>query len=98
MPKTPSVEDRLEDIAGSLNEAAKHLSDEAADAVTAAAEAVTKAAQTVRGRAESRVKTAARKAAEEVHEHPVASLAAAITAAAALIGVIAAAKARSAKS
>jgi hypothetical protein len=54
-----------------------------------AAADVTRAAESLRKHAAAAARNVVQKAVHEVQEHPIASLAAAITAAAALVGVIA---------
>lgn len=90
-----NVEDALDDVARSLTNAAKSaegLSGDANEALLKAAADVTRAAESLRKRAVATAKNVAQKAAHEVQEHPIASLAAAITAAAALVGLIVAAR------
>jgi ElaB/YqjD/DUF883 family membrane-anchored ribosome-binding protein len=79
-----NLEDSLEDIAKSLRTAAEGLSGDASEAVSKAAEEATRAAKSVREYAAG----VSRKAAHRVQEHPIVSLAAAITAAAALVALI----------
>lgn len=95
MSKSPAadvrqdVEAALEDVARLLRQAAERVSDESEAAVSSAAKDVTRAAQTVRQHAAAMAKDVAGRAVQEVKEHPIAALTAAITAAAALVGVIA---------
>jgi len=98
MPKSPAVDVRqdvetaLEDVARLLRSAAESVSGESEAAVSKAAKEVTRAAQSVRKHAKATAKDVAARTAREVKEHPIASLTAAITAAAALVGVIIAAR------
>lgn len=88
-----NVEAALDDVARSLQKAAKDaegLSSDASEALSKAAADVTRAAESLRKHAAAAARNVAQKAVHEVREHPIASLAAAITAAAALVGVIAA--------
>ena len=88
-----NIEVALDDVARSLQKAAKDaegLSGDASEALSKAAADVTRAAESLRKHAAAAARNIAQKAAHEVQEHPIASLAAAITAAAALVGVIAA--------
>ena len=84
------VEIALEEVARLLRQAAERVSDESEAAVQNAAKDVTRAAETVRQHAASMAKDVAARAAREAKEHPIAVLTAAITAAAALVGAIAA--------
>ena len=84
----------LADVIKALSKAAEGLSADARDAVTKAARDVKAAAEALRGERAPTLKDVAQKAALEIKEHPVVALAAAISAAAALVGVIAAATAR----
>lgn len=83
------LEAALEDVARLLRKAAESVSGDTEVAVSKAAKDVTKAAHSVRQQAIAAAKDVAGRAVAEVKEHPIASLAAAITAAAALVGVIA---------
>lgn len=83
------VEHTLEDVARLLRAAAESVSGDAETAVSKAAAEVTRAAQSVRAHGAARAKNVAERAAHELKEHPIASLAAAISAAAALLGIIA---------
>jgi ElaB/YqjD/DUF883 family membrane-anchored ribosome-binding protein len=88
-----NVEDALDEVARSLRKAAEGaegLSGEANEALSKAAADVKRAAESLRKQAVAAARDVARKATHEVQQHPVASLAAAITAAAALVSVIAA--------
>lgn len=88
-----NVEAALHDVAQALQKAAgdaEGLSKDAGEALSKAAADVTRAAESLRKHAAAATRNVVQKAAHEVQEHPIASLAAAITAAAALVGVIAA--------
>ncbi len=90
-PIPHNVEAALEDIARSLHKAAQGaegLSKEASEALTKAAADVTHAAEALRKHAAAAAGNVMQKAAHEMREHPVATLAAAITAAAALVSAI----------
>jgi ElaB/YqjD/DUF883 family membrane-anchored ribosome-binding protein len=78
------LEDALQATARSLRTAAETLSGDAREAVSKAAEEATRAADSVRKYAVG----ASRTAAHQVQEHPIVSLAAAFTAAAALVALI----------
>lgn len=86
-----TVEAALDEVAQSLHRIAKDaegLSTEASDALSKAAADVKRAAEALRTHAAAAARSVVQKAAHEVQEHPIASLAAAITAAAALVSVI----------
>jgi ElaB/YqjD/DUF883 family membrane-anchored ribosome-binding protein len=86
------VEAALEDVAHSLQAIAKDAlgrSTEVSDSLSKAAEEVTRAAAVLRKHAATTAGNVVQKAAHEVQEHPIASLAAAITAAAALVRIFA---------
>lgn len=86
-----NVEAALDEVARSLQTIAKEaegLSREASEALSKAAADVACAAEALRKHAAATARTFAQKAAHEVREHPIASLAAAITAAAALVRII----------
>jgi ElaB/YqjD/DUF883 family membrane-anchored ribosome-binding protein len=90
-PLKHNVEAALEDVAKTLHAIAadaEGLSKEASEALAKAAVDVRHAAESLRQHAAATAKKAVGKAAHEVQEHPIASLAAAITAAAALVSVI----------
>jgi len=83
----------LDDVARSLQKAAKDadgLSKDASEALSKAVTEVTSAAESLRKHAAATARNVVQKAVHEVQEHPIASLAAAITAAAALVRIIAA--------
>lgn len=96
MSKTPAaelrhdVEEALDDVARLLHRAAERVSHDGEAAVSAAATEVTRAAESVRAHAGSVARHAAHRAAREIKEHPIVALTAAITAAATLVGVLAA--------
>jgi ElaB/YqjD/DUF883 family membrane-anchored ribosome-binding protein len=83
------IDDTLQDVAKALHSVADDLADDAETGVAQAAKALRHAASVMAEKTPPQVKTLARKAAEEVRQHPVASTAAALTAAAALIGLLA---------
>ena len=86
------MEVTADDVANSLHKIAKEaegLSVEASDALSKAAVDVTRAAESLRKHAAAAARNVVQKAAHEAQEHPIASLAAAITAAAALLSFIA---------
>ena len=90
-----NVETALEDVARSLHQAAQDaegLSHDASEALSKAASDVKRAADSLRQHSAATARSALQKAVHEIHEHPVASLAAAITAAAALVNMILAAR------
>jgi ElaB/YqjD/DUF883 family membrane-anchored ribosome-binding protein len=90
-PIRHNVEAALDDVARSLQRIAKEaegLSKDASEALSKAAAEVTCAADSLRKHAAATARTVVQKAAHEVKEHPIASLAAAITAAAALVSII----------
>jgi ElaB/YqjD/DUF883 family membrane-anchored ribosome-binding protein len=85
----------LDEVARSLEKAAKDaegLSKDASEALSKAVADVTSAAESLRKHAAATARNVVQKAVQEVKEHPIASLAAAITAAAALVRIIAAAR------
>ena len=82
----------LDDVARSLCKAAKDaeaLSKDVSESLTRAAADVTLAAEALRKHAEATARNVVQKAAHEMKEHPIATLATAITAAAALLRLIA---------
>lgn len=82
----------LDDVARSLQKAAKDaegLSKEASEALTKAAAELAHAAQALRANAAATTRNVVQKAAHEMQQHPIATLAAAITAAAALVRLFA---------
>lgn len=97
MPKSPNnsmqhLGPALDDVAQSLRKAANEadgLSKEASEALTKAAAEVAQAAEALRKHAAAAARNVVQKAAHEMREHPIATLAAAITAAAALVRLIA---------
>ena len=86
------AEDTLEDVAKALHKAADSLSDDAEHAVAKAAEALRHAASVIADKTPEPAKALARKAAAEVKAHPIASTAAVLGAAAALISLLATAR------
>jgi len=90
---TENVEDTLDVVARSLREVSvrtQDLSEDAREALSNAAADVVRVAEKLRRQALGAAKDIARQATHEVRQHPIASLAAALTAVAALAGVIAA--------
>lgn len=84
------IEQALEDVARSLAKAAEGYSEDASTVVAKAAKDVKRAAERMRSSpVAAAAKDVASKAISEAKEHPIASLAAAITAAAALVGILA---------
>ena len=91
------VEDTLNVVASSLRTAsisALELSEDASVALTNAASEVLRVAEMLRKDAVVTAKSIAREAVHEVQEHPIASVAAALTAIGALVGVIVAARSK----
>lgn len=78
------LEGTLDDVARSLRTAAESLSGDAGEAASKTAADAMHAAELVRKYAAA----TAKKAAHQVHEHPIMSLAVVITAAAAMVGLI----------
>lgn len=89
------VQDRLEDVASTLLTAADNLSEDAEDAVAKAAKVLREAAADLAKRAPAAAKSLARQAADEAKAHPVATAAAALSAAAALIALLGVARKKS---
>ena len=90
-PLRPEIEAALHEVAQTLKDIAKRAagsSQEASESLVRAAADVTHAAEALRKMAAVTTKNVLHKAAQEVQEHPIASLAAAITAAAALVRVL----------
>jgi len=88
-----NVENTLDVVARSLREASdrtQDLSEEASEVLSNAAADVVRVAEKLRKHAVDAVKDVARQATHEAQQHPIASLAAALTAIAALVGAIAA--------
>ena len=86
-----NVEDTLDVVARSLREASErtqHLSEEASEVLSNAAADVVRVAEKLSKQAVEAAKDVARQATHEVEQHPIVSLAAALTAVAALIGLI----------
>ncbi|WP_397400004.1 hypothetical protein [Phenylobacterium sp.] len=92
-----NAEDSLEDLANALHRAADGLTDDAEHAVAAAAKALRDAATMIGNNTPEPAKAVARKAAAEVKAHPIASTAALLTAAAALIGLLASTRQKTTK-
>lgn len=89
------IENTLDTVAQSLRAASERthdLSEEASEALSIAAAEVLGAAEKLRMRAANVAGEVARQTAHEVKQHPIASLAAALTAIAALAGMIAASR------
>ncbi len=82
------------DVAHNLREAADRLSDDAESAIAQAAAALRRATDALAEKAPDTARSVAKRAVEEVKEHPLASAAAVLTAAAALIGLLSAARER----
>ncbi len=80
----------FEAVSDALKRAAVHLTGDAEDAVAKSANEVMRTATALRQHYVPVAEKAARKIGDEVKEHPIEAIAAAITAAAALAGVIAA--------
>jgi ElaB/YqjD/DUF883 family membrane-anchored ribosome-binding protein len=92
-PLQHDIETALDEVARSLQTIAKDaagLSGELSAALVKASADVTQAAESLRKHATAKAQNVAQKAALEIKEHPIAALAAAITAAAALVSVISA--------
>jgi len=84
------VETTLEDVARLLRQAAETVTGDAEAAIGKAATEVAQAAERLRKSALATAKDVASSASHEVKEHPIATLTAAIAAAATLVGIIAA--------
>jgi hypothetical protein len=82
------LEDTLEDVAKTLRQAADGLSDDAEKAVAQAAQALRQAAHALAEKTPPEAKYLAQKAVQEAKGHPIATAAAALSAAAALITVL----------
>lgn len=94
---TKNVEQTLDVVAKSLRDASDRtldLSEDASEVLASTAEEVVRLAEKLRKHAVDATMDAARNAADEMQQHPIASLAAALAAIAALAGVIAAARGR----
>lgn len=90
-----NLEDTLDIVARSLRDASERthdLSEEASDVLSKAATDVIGVAERLRDHALEGGKDIASQASREVQDHPIASLAAALAAMAALVGVIAVAR------
>jgi hypothetical protein len=81
-------EDAFEDVAETLRQAADNLSGDAEKAVAQATQALRQAAHAVADKAPPEAKYLAQKAMSEAKAHPIATAAAALSAAAALITVL----------
>ena len=91
------VEDTLNELVNSLREAstsAQELSQDASVALSNAASEVMWVAETLRKNSVDAAKGLVREAVDEVQKHPLASIAAALTAVGALVGVIVAARSK----
>ena len=82
------LEDSLKNVSKALRAAADDLSDDAETAVAQAAQALRKAAQALAEKAPREVEEMAGKAAAEARAHPIATAAAALSAATALITLL----------
>lgn len=82
------LEDTLEDVAKTLRQAADGLSDDAEKAIAQATHALRQAAQALADKTSPEVKYVAEKAVAEAKAHPIATAAAALSAAAALITIV----------
>lgn len=82
------IEDTLEDIAKALHAVADELSDDAEAAVAQAAQSLREAAKALAAKTPPEARYVAEKAVKEAKEHPVATTAAALSAAAALIALL----------
>jgi uncharacterized surface protein with fasciclin (FAS1) repeats len=92
-PSHQDIEAALRDVARSLHKAAhdaEGLSKEASEALSKAAAEVAQAAEALRKHAAASAKNVVQKAVQEMQQHPLATLAAAITAAAAVVRIFAA--------
>jgi ElaB/YqjD/DUF883 family membrane-anchored ribosome-binding protein len=91
------VEDTLNELVNSLREAstsALELSQDASVALSNAASEVMRVAETLRKNSVDAAKGIVREAVDEVQKHPLASIATALTAVGALVGVIVAARSK----
>jgi ElaB/YqjD/DUF883 family membrane-anchored ribosome-binding protein len=82
------LEDTLEDVAKALRQAADGLGEDAEKAIAQATQALRQAAQALADKASPEVKYVVEKAVAEAKAHPVATAAAALSAAAALITIV----------
>jgi len=82
------LDDTLEDVAKTLRKAADALSQNSEEAVEEAAKALRHAAQVLADRTPPEVRDLARKAMDEAKAHPIATSAAVLSAAGALITVL----------
>jgi len=90
------VQDAVEDVAKTLRDAADNLSDDAEDAVAHAARVLRQAAQDLAERTPTEARRIAGKATLEAKAHPIATAAAVLSAAAALITLLGVARRNSA--
>jgi ElaB/YqjD/DUF883 family membrane-anchored ribosome-binding protein len=94
MPNSPTrkvkheLEDTLADVAQTLRQAADGLSDDAEKAIAQAAQGLRTAADALAQKASPETRYIAQKAVEEAKAHPIATAAAALSAAAALITLL----------
>lgn len=91
------LEHGLEDIAKALHNAADDLSDDAEKAVAQAAKALREAAKALAEKTPPEARYIAEKAVQEAKAHPIATAAAALSAAAALITLLGVARKKPAK-
>lgn len=94
---TKSIEDTLDVVFKSLHDASDRtvdLSEDASEVLAGAAEEVVRVAEQLRKHAVDATMDAARRSTDEVQQHPIASLAAALAATVTLVGVIAATRHR----
>jgi len=82
------LEDTLEDVAKTLRQAADGLTDDAEKAIIQATQALRQAAEALAEKTPPEAKYLAQKALQEAKAHPIATAAAALSAAAALITVL----------
>jgi ElaB/YqjD/DUF883 family membrane-anchored ribosome-binding protein len=90
------AEESLEDLAKGLHKAAEDLADDTEHAISAAAKALRDAAGAMAAKAPEPAKDLVRRASAEVRSHPISSTAAVLGAAAALIGLLASARKKTA--
>jgi hypothetical protein len=86
-----ALQDSLERIADSLRTAARAFSGDVGDAVARAAQEAADAAETVRDYAAEMATDVRRRTAHQIEDHPIASVALAVTVAAALAALLIAA-------
>jgi ElaB/YqjD/DUF883 family membrane-anchored ribosome-binding protein len=85
---THDLEETFDDVARILRRAADGLSDDAEEAIAQATQALRQAAQTVADKTPPEVRDVAKKAMDEAKAHPIASAAAVLSAALALITLV----------